>query len=367
MKPKVLPYGVLERRFKFFIVFMAISLIDLYVFLFVVPLFLIMNIIVYYKSKFKFEIITIYILSFVSAFLIYYHFLQTLSLSIYDLLRRVVIAVELNFNNTFIPIPIDKLLFYYQLLFIFSFILNVVFAVFYGKKWKKRIFIFFFTIIVYALTQINSQWLDHDLLFKLLSVFIPIQFGVSLSIILDLIKFKKFKNLYVYRGGFIIVITISTFALLQKTVLLSKRDTTQVLNEDILSANEIILKKYLDRTYTVVNKDEYLNLSSGRRYFITYDEFLENKYLERDILYAKYVNNNKYLFKHPEIILPSSVFVFLYKTNEIGTEKYNNLIRRMSYLQSIGRPIKIIFKTKQLTVYEVVNKPKSSKVFELVF
>lgn len=366
IKPNFLPYQRNERIAKLSLAFFAIALIDLYFFFFLLPLALILVSLFKWRSK-KRENALAYIITFVVVLFTYDYFLKEQSETIFDLFRRVLIAVDIYFHNPFILVNVDKLIFYYQFVFIISFLFNLFFAIFQKKRWRRRMFTFVLVSILYFLTQINCKWLDTDILFRLLSVFIPIQLGITTSIIFDILKLYFREREASNRGGVVLVLSIVVFAILQESVLATKRENKQFLFEDVLSANEMILQKYLDRTYLVVNKQEYLNLSSGRRYFLSYDEFLNEKYLDKDQRYAKYVNNNKYLSKHPDIVLPSSVFVFLYNSGEIGENKNDLLLNRIQYLGSIGRKTRKVFSTQQLTVYEIINKQNASKISELVF
>ena len=365
-KMKLLPYGKREKQLKFFLAFLAIALIDLYVYLFVLPIIVVFLGVIYFKTNKLFQILSAYLISVFFSFSLYLFFLIRYDESLLDLLRRTVIAVELYFYNPFMKFNVDRLIFYYELVFVVGFFLNILSAILLKSKWKKRALVFLFVSFIYALTQIKYIWLDIDLLLKMLSIFIPILIGVNISILFDFLNLIVQPKYYTYRGGLVLVITVVIFALFQKNVLFIPRSKTEILHQDLLAVNELILRNYLDRSYAVVNKDEFLNLSSGRRYFLSYNEFLSKKYLKKDALYANNIMNNKYLIKHPDIILPSSVFVFYYD-DTIDKSTFKSIQYRMNYLKNEGRQIKTIFKTKQLTVYEIINKPFSSEISQMVF
>lgn len=367
---KLLPYTDTKKRIIFLTAFLAIALLDLYVFLFLLPITLLLTAIIYFnkKSKFRFELLFIYFSSVGIIYLVYNFFLNKFSQTYEDLLRKTLISVESYFYNPFISVEVDKLIFYYQFTFIVVLVLNIIFALVFKGKWKKNVIFLFFISVIYILTQVDNKWVDKDILLRVLTILIPVQTGLSFSVVFEILKkiFKK-EVYYSYRGNIIIVLAIVTFFVLQKPVLLLDKEEEEILNEDVLSVNELILRNYLDRTYMVVNRSEFVNLSSGQHYFMGYDEFLSNKYAKQDSIYAKYLNNNKFLLKNPQLILPSSVFVFLYDKKYIGEEDYEKILEKLNELKNKGRNQRQIFKTKQLTVYEVINKPKSSKINELVF
>ncbi|MEB3802053.1 hypothetical protein INQ45_13585 [Flavobacterium columnare] len=365
-KLKMLPYTRKEQYFKFLLAFIAIGLLDLYAFLFLLPFLVIFLVIVYFKKNKSSVVFQMYVLSLIIVVSIYSSFLLIHQESFNDILRRTLIDVQLSFSNPFIRIEIDRLMFYYQIIFIIGFILNLLSAIFLKRGWRKKVLVFLFVTAVYLLTQVDNEWIDKDVLFKVLSVFIPILMGINIAIVSDFIKMFSKKRYPIYKGGFVVLFSISIFVYLEKNVLFLPMNETEKLHQNILAVNEMILRGYLDRTYAVVNKDEYFNLSSGRRYFIPYKDFLAPHYLKVDSIYAKNIKRNKFLIKHPEFILPSSIFVFKYTTSEY--EELNaELLDRFKRLKKRNRNIKKIFDSNQLEVYEIINKPFSSKISNMVF
>ncbi|ANO47565.1 hypothetical protein B0A78_03015 [Flavobacterium columnare NBRC 100251 = ATCC 23463] len=365
-KLRMLPYTRKEQYFKFLLAFIAIGLLDLYAFLFLLPFLVIFLVIVYFKKNKSSVVFQMYVLSLIIVVSVYSSFLLIHQESFNDILRRTLIDVQLSFSNPFIRIEIDRLMFYYQIIFIIGFILNLLSAIFLKRGWRKKVLVFLFVTAVYLLTQVDNEWIDKDVLFKVLSVFIPILMGINIAIVSDFLKMFSKKRYPIYKGGFVVLFSISIFVYLEKNVLFLPMNETEKLHQNILAVNEMILRGYLDRTYAVVNKDEYFNLSSGRRYFIPYKDFLAPHYLKVDSIYAKNIKRNKFLIKHPEFILPSSIFVFKYTTSEY--EELNaELLDRFKRLKKRNRNIKKIFDSNQLEVYEIINKPFSSKISNMVF
>jgi hypothetical protein len=370
MNPESLPYSKWERFVRFLIAFLALGLLDFYILFFVLPFFFVINSIIYISKTnlSRLILIGVYLLSIIVLLLMYSHFLEGFSESIFVFFKRNLIAVELYFYNPHMSISVDRLLFYYQIIFISGFFVNILFAILFFKKWKKRMVFFLFTLVIYLLTQINYIWIDNDLLLRMLSILIPIQTGIVISIFFDLFKIIFKKEYYKsYRVIVVVVVTVLIFGTLQRKQISIEKEEYEVLNEEVLSANEKILRNYLDRSYMVVNKEEFSNLSSGNRFFMNYKEFMNKRYLKQDNLYAKYIGNNKYLQKHPTIVMPSSVLVFVYDEKFSKDVERKWLLNRISYLESIGRPVREIYQSKYLKVFEIINKPNSSYVTEMVF
>ncbi|QYS89665.1 hypothetical protein [Flavobacterium davisii] len=137
-KLKTLPYTKAEQYFKFLLAFIAIGLLDLYAFLLLLPFLVLFLVIVYFKKNRSLVVLQMYILSLVIIIFIYKTFLITHHESFSNILRRTLIDVELSFSNPFIKIEIDRLIFYYQIIFVVGFILNLLSAIFLKKDGEKK-------------------------------------------------------------------------------------------------------------------------------------------------------------------------------------------------------------------------------------
>ncbi|OWP87976.1 hypothetical protein BWK60_01105, partial [Flavobacterium covae] len=106
-KLKMLPYTRSEQYFKFLIAFIAIGLLDLYAFLFLLPFLVLFLVIVYFKKNKSSVVLQMYILSSIIVVFIYKTFLIMHQEKLSNIVRRTLIDVELSFSNPFIRIEID--------------------------------------------------------------------------------------------------------------------------------------------------------------------------------------------------------------------------------------------------------------------
>ena len=371
INPKALKFSNNALFIWFAVLFSAIALISVYTLVCVFPLFFLLVCVFLMKqnTKERLIILSAYVIVLITFFIGYYAIIVMNGECFYTFLRRNIIDIDLFFFNPYLNENIDELLFKYQIFFLIGFLFNTIIANFYRIRWKKRSVLFLYGLTIYILTQIHLKWVDMDILYSIMLLILPIQFGILISIFLDFFKIVFRKR--VYMNSRVIVVffgLLSFFGFAQTKYLLIEKDRNDLLNEELLLANEMILKNYLDRSYMVTNKSNLSRLSSGNRFFAEYSYFLSEKYMRRDSLFAKYKNNHDYLFNHPEIVVPSSMIVFVYK-NQIDSPSYSKeeIITRINELKNKGRSVRKIYKTDFFEVYEIINKEKASKVSEMVF
>ncbi len=366
LRPKSLSIPKKRYFLSFTCSFIAIGLIDLYILCLVFPIFFTLGFIIYMGKNLKKRLLIFgaYLFSILIVFAIYIFSAIINKQDFVIFLKGNLISVESNFLNPYIVTVFDKLLFYYQVMFTITSILIILFGLIFKHSWRKKIILMLFCTVIYILTQIDSKLIDNDLLYRLLLLFLPIQIGILLTTIIAFFKIIIRKNVsYSYRG--IIVFSIVAIALiyLEKEPLALKKDTKKLLNEDILLANEEILNTYHDRSYVVVNRNELSMLSSYYRYFMTYTYFLSDRYIKRDALYAKYRENLPYLKKNPNMVLASSILVFVYENDPVK----NKLLIQINRLKKLGRKTRKIHKSSFLNVYEVINEPNASRTADMIF
>ena len=371
INPKVLKFSSKTLFIWFAVLFSAIALISVYTFVCVFPLFFLLTCVFLKKQNVKERmlILSAYVAVFLVSFIGYYVLIIMMEESFFTFLRRNIIDIDLFFFNPYLNENIDELLFKYQVFFLIGFLFNRIIAIFYRIRWKKRSMLFLYGFSIYTLTQIHLKWVDVDILYIIMLLFLPIQFGILISIILDFFKIAFKKRVYLNSRVIIVFFgLLSFFGFTQTKYLLIEKDRNDLLNEELLLANEMILKNYLDRSYMVTNKSSLSRLSSGNRFFAEYSYFLSEKYMRRDSLFAKYKNDRVYLSNHPETVVPSSMIVFVYK-NESDSHSYSKeeIMTRINELKKKGRRVRKIYFSDFFEVYEIINKSKASKVSEMVF
>lgn len=272
-------------------------------------------------------------------------------------------------------IPYPNLIFYLQIGAMALLIL--VFPLWFEnkKKWYPIVVTTMsFTILVFMYNSKN-MFFDRDLLNQVISVFIPIFFGLFVSVIFS--WFKKIiginipKN-YSYKIAMSITCIAFVFFYFQKGIL-NNIDKRSLVKENILQAYDALENTLLPYSYAVVNNASSEAISTNSHYFINY-KYFNNQYLDRDNNFNKFKNNPSYLKTHPEVILPKSIFVFLYVKettsdlkNEIILEEQILTQETLRILKKRNRQIKQFFKRQHLVVYEIVNVPKSSNINDLLF
>jgi hypothetical protein len=136
-------------------------------------------------------------------------------------------------------------------------------------------------------------------------------------------------------------------------------------------------------------------ISTNKHYFINYDYFIDN-YIYRDSVYNAHKKNEHYFQLHPKMVLPNSIFVFVYnlekaktnldnetsnKTNHSyvldiddpeslfsdGSRKAPQLTAIIDTLKKKGRTVKLYFNSDEVKVYEIVNVAKRSKTEDLIY
>lgn len=352
----------------FIIFFFAIALINIYTFLFVLPIYFAIGFFFLRFSKERRRILFAYIIVFILSFCFYYLAVLIRNEDFYAFFRRNIIEVELFFYNPFLSENIDKLLFRYQLFFFFGFVFNIFIRLFFRINWIIRTIMFLFCFFTYLLTQIKFEWIDKDILFEILLILFPLQIGIVLSIFIDTAKLVlRNKVLITSRYLIVFVIMILFLWMSQSKYLLVDKEKNDLMNEELLVANEMILSNYLDRSYMVSGRSYLGKLSSGKRFFIEYEYFLGKNYLIKDSIYSKYKNDSSYLLKNPQVVIPSSVLVFVFnKNNDQDNYSKEEILNRIDLLKQKGRPVRKIHTTAFFEIYEIINKRNSSKVSEMI-
>ena len=123
-----------------------------------------------------------------------------------------------------------------------------------------------------------------------------------------------------------------------------------------------------------VNKGYGQIISRDEHFFINYNEFI-NTYAIRDSVYCENIDNLEFLHKNPDLILPNSVFVFVTKKSveninydlQTPKEVSDIVVSQIELLKARGRTIRLYYDDDILSVYEIINKDKSSKLNDLIF
>ena len=399
LKPDLLNLNKFNYVFLLTICFIAIGLINLNVLFICFPLFILLTLLLNCKKNNPYYFLSLlsYALGTMIILATYY-----LTCSHLEIDFQYFIHSNLVSTHTFTYLPIldfsyQKLIQFYQINSGIGILIMLLFTWIKKENWRNSlVFMLFFNVLV-LLSHINNSWIDSDIIISMFPVFIPITMGINADIILKLInpliKERPLLSKFIYTVlivgfiGFLIQIQIKTISKLKIT------DRTPTI---ILNAYDQISEDYIPYTYAVVNINSAELISTHKHFFINYDYFLAN-YPSRDAIFNKHKEDQHYLQKHPQIVLPNSVFVFVYnpakiaggnlvgKYNHIVTEKTNleidnpeshfsegsrktpQLLALINKLRQKGREIHLYYDSDIVKVYEIVNVPKMSKTEDLIY
>ncbi|WP_299430576.1 hypothetical protein [uncultured Maribacter sp.] len=377
VKPKLLAKE--KRKFftLLFIVYTALGLINLFVTLVIMPIFLVLAILLVTKKNLPYVLSSI--LSYVSAIslisivhIIACWYTET---SFFSFLRENMILVDVYTYFPQLVISIDELVLLYSLLGGITIVCLLPLFIKNREKWNPAmVFLLFFNAVI-ALKWLKWSWIDIDLYYQTLSVLIVILIGIFFGILVHYFKIsvpkKRSLRVISIAAIFITFIFVSYF-----TNSFFKYDfkKTDELKTDILLVYNDLSSNYLPFSYAVVNQDYGRSISKSKHHFINYNIFTK-LYSKRDSIYQTIKDDEELMKKNSSNILPNSVFVFIPKNNSNSTDE-NFIIKKetaleidaqINILKKRGRKVKVYFEDEFLTVYEIVNKENASKLNDLIF
>ncbi|RKR14580.1 hypothetical protein CLV91_0658 [Maribacter vaceletii] len=377
VKPELLTNE--KRKFftLFFIVYTALGLINLFVALIIMPIFLVIAILLFTKKNLPYILRSI--LSYVSAIslisIVHVIACWYTGTSFFSFLRENIILVDVYTYFPQLIISIDELVLVYSLLGGITILVLLPLFIKNREKWNPAmVFLLFFNAII-ALKWLKLSWIDIDLYYQSMSVLIVILIGIVCGVLVYYFKLSvpKKRNLRIISIAsiFIVFISVSYF-----TNSFFKYDfkKTDELKTDILLVYNDLSSNYLPFSYAVVNQDYGRSISKSEHHFINYNIFTK-LYSKRDSIYQTIKDDEELMKKNSSNILPNSVFVFIPKNNSNSIDE-NFIIKKetaletdaqINILKNRGRKVKVYFEDDFLTVYEIINKENASKLNDLIF
>ena len=376
LKPDLLKWNKKTYFFNFLFAFTAIGLIDLFSLIVLMIPFVILGIPFTNIKHKKYNLIgigsllvslvvlaTIYGLacvSFENDILLFFHS-SLMSVSAYNYFPHLIF-------------PYEKLIQYYQYSSLIGILLTLKFIIINKEDWNASLyFLVYFNIIIF-IGNINNGWIDTDMIKQSTTIFIPIIIGITIASILRLLVpvYKKVLFVKPYIVALSIVGILFSAVYFQKEEF-TKLDITDSTSRKILNTYDKINATYFPLTYAVINDYSTQSISIKKHLFINYSDFLSD-YAERDSIYFKNVKNKKFFVKHPEYILPNSVLIFVFikktKGNNLITHNIKftpQLMSQINRLKQKGRKIELFYENDIFKVYEIINKPRQSRIDDLIF
>lgn len=351
------------------ILYFAISLTNLFVFLVVVPCFLIIVFFIIEKKHraYFFRNTYAYLIAALSFAIFYFVIHLTKDENFIEFIKSNILVISSYTYSPQLILPITELM---QLYWYISLTLVIVFLIlsFLNRQlWRWSLAFNCFTTLLLSIYNYRFNFIDNDLMHLLATLIFPITFGCLLHILTYILR-KLTPKLQIP-----IFIKTATAIVVCITILFLTRDhsnfpfnKTKPIKSEVLQAYNKISKSLLPHTHTIIDIKNHYDMSTNSHFFNNYTYF-NNNYLKQDSIFFKNRLNKEYLKNNPAIALPESTFVFIYYTNEKNDiEQKNKSLKILSQLKNRGRQIEIFFKKPHLKVFEVINKPKSSKVLDLL-
>ena len=373
--PQLLSKNTKRLTLYLFVISLAIGFIDLFVFLMVLPAAIIVALPFNWNDYKKERISMLKAYGLAAITLIFIHYIAAL-IKDYDL-NTFINSNLFTYTYTYTPqlvLPFDELSTYYKwLIFIFLIISSLLWKV---KKmnFKKVTMVLLFLFILFNLNLFQNSFIDTDTLNLVLSVFIPMFFGVAVFILLRLVKVISinFKLPFMVRIISTIII-ISGLALYLENGALTSYLKKNPLNENVLSVYDKMYRDFLPFSYAVVNDQTNFRMGEGSHYFMDYSYF-NGEYLNTEEEYHNNKDDESYLNNNPSLIIPENIFIFVYHEsvqnnyrNKINLDHQKLGLQALDILKKRDRKIVLFYRKEQLTVYQIINKPNSTDVNDLLF
>ncbi|WP_077401387.1 hypothetical protein [Cellulophaga omnivescoria] len=378
LKPTMLVVSKNRYTLIVFLLYVVVCFVNLFVAVFIVPVFLVIAVLCVNKinKKYVFKSILAFVAALGFMLSVYGTASYFVNKSFADFLYRSLLLVDVYTYFPHLAITLNNLLFAYKAIAIITFLVLLPKLFFNKEKWLPALIFVMFFIVITFLVNLNFKWLDVDLYYQSLSVFIVVVIGILVGVLTAYIKdtflldVRKYKPIIVLFLFVIIALTAYKFNPVYTNYVVANK---QELKTSVLNVYHNLSTNNLPYSYGVVNSSYGHFLSESEHTFINYKDFLAN-YTHRDSIYHLNKNNKPFLKANPEYVLPNSVFVFVSKTTE--KENEGHLVTNTAIVQKIetvlhtltskNRTVKVYYKTPNLTVYKIVNIPNSTNLNNLI-
>ncbi|MBI6115308.1 hypothetical protein [Salegentibacter maritimus] len=374
-------FGIYPQSFRFnrklifgwfVVLFTTILILDLFVGLLIIPLFLF--ILFFFKFRDNLKQVSQVIFAYLASVSLIGVIYGVAALIKQEDMGAFIVSNLFSFDaytyNSSLVLPFKELIYYYQVAAVVFLVITIFKYLKKPHKWLASLIFLIFLNILFGLYHIDEVLLDLDLLSQVLCVFIPIFFGIILNIVVNLIAiFKKqspLSTIIEVVSGAAIILGFAIYTFPQEATFNFESNKTE---NNVFEAYAKIQSENLPYSYAIVNSLPYYSFSNNDHYYYNYDYFNEN-YIQRDRRFNTYRNNATYLLNNPDIILPETLFVFVYEdtTEKEAFKAQQSLTKeRIELLKAKGRAVSVYYNTRLLKVYKIENRPRSSNINELLF
>ncbi|TDP58051.1 hypothetical protein [Flavobacterium dankookense] len=376
LNPKLLKFNKRNYFLNFIFAFIAIGLIDIFTLLIMVLPFLVIGFLFSKRqyNGYNFIVLKAFLIATVLLSVIYGMSCYFLEYDFEMFLNSSLIAAS---SYTYFPhliLPYNVLMLYYILISIGLLLFLLILTYGFKENWHEAFSFLILFIFLILLSNVNNEWIDTEMVKQAIAIYIPIFIGILVAVLLR-ITYPIYKKATVVKPYFAVVLI---FGLVYSAIYFQEPEFKKIKQSDttarlILNAYENISSEYFPYSYAVVNAYSAHAISTNQHFFINYEDFLED-YLQKDHLYYKNIKNKKFFRENPDYVLPKCVIVFVYKKKpqsltsiDEGFEFKSELERQLQTLRNRGRKIEIIYKNEAFDVYEIINKPKESRLNDLIY
>jgi hypothetical protein len=375
-KPTTLRIKIKSYSWWMALFYIGISFIDVFTAFFIVPILLISALVTLERTTLKYykRAVFAYGISLTVFLLVYGGASYVSGSNLWQFLQSNLYSFK---AYTYVPqliVPVDTLMGYYVLVSIVSLVVTILLH-FIGKENKKHLVsLFLACLLIFTTPLLQVDVIDIDLLYQVISVFIPLLFGgVFYLMFLLLTKVIGAQHVPVYgKLLFVLIPLVVAYSFFQQKTL-QDIPVRNLTNEYILEAYDALDAQLLPFSFTVVNTDLTWEVSKDSHFFSTY-EYFNNNYEAADSIYVANRTNLAYLRENPDATLSKSTFVFIYhknahvnKSERLDMKEQEKALAVLNSLAAKGRTVRPFFEKPLLTVYEVVNEPNATKINDLLF
>ncbi len=377
LKPWLL-YGKSPKnyRYKIFVIFTAIALIDVYSLIVLIPPFFLVAPFFISKKRMRFYWLALkaYLLATGIVLGGYAFYLYQEGADFLQFIISNLLSVTSSTYTSNMMLPYDDLMRVVQIISLVAVLVMFLMMKSKNDKWASLIAFIAYVNVLILISFQNYRYFDHDLLNEILPVFISIVLGIAFYLIMYLFV-TQVKKVFMPEGFAVILIFVifASAAFFGQKNLFSKEEPTSRLSKNIIAAYQEISSGFLPYSYAVVNSNTLRPLSTDSHNFLTYRDFL-GEYAVRDSVYFANKEDKEFLRANTQYIVPNSLLVFIYDiTNEddfiqfaVYLDLTDEVTERMNKLRGKGRTIRVFFQKGDLTVYEIVNNPGEARINELL-
>lgn len=377
----VLPELLFVSKKKYFlvmsIIYCAIGFINFFVAFIILPLFLLNALVFHIKGNRPFVVRSLFAftLGMVTTITIHSFGCYLNKTPFWGFVRANLMVVDTYAYFPQLILPPGQMVAVYTYLGVITLLLILPLFFRNRKKWMPSFVFLLFLNGFVQLERLQIAWIDTDLYFHSLTPLVVIMIGIMMGIIVQYAQVTVPKKPRIRAVTLSLVfLSFVAFAYVTNGFFSYNHQEIDELKTDLLDVYHELSSNHFPYSYAVVNQKYGFSLSLNEHHFINYSDFLD-KYPKRDSVYQIYREDEKFLQENPDYILPHSVFVILTKprtgaeTNNLATPSDVSLkiLKQLDILRQRGRKITVFRQDGSLTVYEIVNRNKSSKLNDLIF